>query len=159
MPSARSIASSAPRSPLASATSAAFTSRNFSDAVNCRRVLLGTDSCDELLTLRAGCLPSPSAGTSSRLRTSGDFGTLGKPFSAHRYKDIGKRLSQATLAHRGRPHSSRNRRLYAQGLLQRHARARSDRHRCVQDRQRRSWARGTVGHREQVHVHVRRRRI
>jgi len=79
MPSARSIASRAPR---------------------CRLVLLGTDSCDELFTLGAGCLRSRSAGTSC-LGTWGDFGTLEKPFSAHRYKDIGKRLSQATLAHRG----------------------------------------------------------
>jgi hypothetical protein len=28
------------------------------------------------------------------------LGTLGEPFSAHRYKDIGGRLSQATLAQR-----------------------------------------------------------
>ncbi len=70
--------------------------------MNCRLVLLGTDSCDELFTLGAGCLRSRSAGTSC-LGTWGDFGTLEKPFSAHRYKDIGKRLSQATLAHRVYP--------------------------------------------------------
>src|SRR5215510_1190781 len=50
MASLRSIASSALRSPVARAASAAFTSRSFSDAVNWRRILACTDSCDALFT-------------------------------------------------------------------------------------------------------------
>src|SRR6185369_2633395 len=100
MPSLRSNASSAPRLPLARASSAALTSRSFSDAVNCRRVLLVSDSCDALFA-RALCgLRSPSAGALSGPGTWGGLGTLGDPFSDHRYKDIGGRLSQATLAQR-----------------------------------------------------------
>jgi hypothetical protein len=63
--------------------------------------LLGTDSCDALFTRGSGRLSSPSVGSSGRTGTWGGLGTLRGPFSAHRYKDIEQRLSQATLAHRG----------------------------------------------------------
>src|SRR6266852_1525911 len=111
MPSVRSSASSAPRSPLAKATAAAFTNRNFSDAVNWRRVLACTDSCDAPFMLDSRDLrsDSPSSGMTFRPRTWGGLGTSRGPFSAHRYKDIGEGLSQVTLAQRVR--SKRERRL------------------------------------------------
>src|SRR5882672_12174637 len=104
MPSWRSSASRAPRSPLARAASAAFTTRNFSDAENWRRVLPCTDSCDAPFVLDSRRLrsTSPSSGASFRSGTWGGLGTLRGPFSAHRYKDIGERLSQVTLAQRAR---------------------------------------------------------
>src|SRR5712671_197207 len=103
MPSWRSSASRVPRSPLARAVSAAFTSRNFSDAENWRRVLPCTDSCDAPFMLDSRRLrsTSPSSGASFRAETWVGLGTLRGPFSAHRYKDIGERLSQVTLAQRG----------------------------------------------------------
>jgi hypothetical protein len=45
--------------------------------------------------LRSG---SPSSGTTFRRRACDGLGTYRGPFSAHRYKDIGERLSQVTLA-------------------------------------------------------------
>jgi hypothetical protein len=75
MPSSRSNASSAPRTPLASAASAAFTSRSFSDAVSCRRVLPGRDSCDGLFTRGSCRLRSPSAEATSRPGTWIGLGT------------------------------------------------------------------------------------
>jgi hypothetical protein len=47
-----------------------------------------------------GARRPPSAGATSRTRTWDGLGTCRGPFSAHRYKDIGERLSQATLAQR-----------------------------------------------------------
>src|SRR5512143_1350308 len=100
MASLRSSASSAPRTPLARATSAAFTSRSFSDAMNWRRILGATDSCDATFTLGSRCLRSSAAGTTSRPGTWVGLGTFREPFSAHRYRDIGVGLSQVTLAQR-----------------------------------------------------------
>src|SRR5882672_7244848 len=76
--------------------------RNFSDAENWRRVLPCTDSCDAPFVLDSRRLrsTSPSSGASFRSGTWGGLGTLRGPFSAHRYKDIGERLSQVTLAQR-----------------------------------------------------------
>src|SRR5690606_37013840 len=100
MPSLRSSASSAPRSPLATAASADFKMRSFSDAGYFRRVLRGRLSTDAPLTPRSRCLRSSSCD----FLVPGDcggFGILGRPFSAHRYRDIQGKLSQTTLAQRG----------------------------------------------------------
>src|SRR5690606_30883968 len=111
MPSLRSSASSAPRSPLARAASAAFTMRSFSAAEYWRRFFGGTLSTAAPLTLRR--FSAASAAGSSRPGTGVGFGTSGDPFSALRYRDIQGRLSHATLAQRARPRLLGERRLEA----------------------------------------------
>src|SRR4030081_1897137 len=103
MTSLRSSAPSAPRSPLARLVLAAFPSRSFSDAVNWRRILGATDSCDASFTLGSRGLRSSAAGTTSRPGTWVGLGTFWGPFFAHRYRDIRVGLSQVTLAQRATP--------------------------------------------------------
>src|SRR5580704_6123678 len=101
MLSLRSNASSAPRSPLAIAASAAFSRRSFSDAENRRRLLGGVLSTDARLTPRSRGLRSLSGEEISGSRTEDALGTFVEPFSARRYIDIQRKLSHATLAQRG----------------------------------------------------------
>ena len=86
--------------PYAIAASAALTSRSFSDAENRRRVLGGALSTDDPLTARSRSLRSLSEGKIEGSRFGKSLGTFGKPFSAHRYRDIQRELSHVTLAQR-----------------------------------------------------------
>ena len=91
MPSLRRSASSAPRSPLATAVSAVFKMRSFSDAEYFFLLLFGTLSSDvDAFTLGSRCSRSPSFGEDSRPGTANGLGTYGIPFSAHHYRDIEK---------------------------------------------------------------------
>ncbi len=101
MPSLRSSASSAPRSDVASAASAAFSSRIFSDAENRRRLFGGVLYTEAPLTARSRCLRSLSEEGISGSKIGDGLGTFEEPFSARRYRDIQRELSHATLAQRG----------------------------------------------------------
>jgi len=102
MPSLRSMASSAPRSPVASAASAALSSRSFSDAANRRRFFGGVLSTDAPLTARSRCLRSLSEGGIQGSRIGEGLGTYEEPFSAYQYRYIQRELSHVTLAERAR---------------------------------------------------------
>src|SRR5712692_9901272 len=97
MPSLRSRACSAPRSPLATAASAAFSRRSFSEAAYRRRFLRGTLSSDAPFSPAFRCACSS---TSERPELRDGLGTFGVPFSAQQYRDIQSKLSHATLAQR-----------------------------------------------------------
>src|SRR5271166_3606549 len=99
--SLRSSASSAPRSPLATAASAAFSKRSFSDAGNRRRLLGGVLSTAAPLTPTSRGLRSLSGGEISGSTLRDGLGTCEAPFSALQYRDIQRELSHATLAQRG----------------------------------------------------------
>src|SRR5687768_15822214 len=86
MPSRRNTRWSAPRSPLAIAAPAALTMRSFSEAENLLRFFLGTTSSGPPRTL--GAAPEYSSLDASGLKPVKRFGTIGTPFSAHRYRDI-----------------------------------------------------------------------
>src|SRR5208337_5189124 len=100
-PSLRRSASSAPRSPVVSAASAAFSSRSFSEAVNRRRLFGAVLSTEDPLTPRSRCLRSLSGAGVDGVRIGEGLGTFDEPFSAHRYREIQRELSHATLAQRG----------------------------------------------------------
>src|SRR5687768_15807100 len=97
MPSRRSRASRAPRSPLARQASASFTRRSLSAALNSRRGRLAT------VSTAAPLRPSERSGSAlscelSRPDTRVGLGTIYDPFSAHRYLDFQGELSHVTLA-------------------------------------------------------------
>jgi len=92
MPSRRSMASRAPRLPLARQASASFTIRSLAAALNTRRGRFATVSRLAPLAMSA------SSGELSRLEIRVGLGTIRDPFSAHRYLRFQERLSQTTLA-------------------------------------------------------------
>ena len=102
MPSFRRSASRAPRSPLASAVSAAFKIRSFSAAENRRRDFGATVSTAAPFTPRARCAASATA-SSARPGIGFGLGTFAVPVSALRYRKIQRKLSHATLARRVSP--------------------------------------------------------